>query len=124
MLQGSDVLLYYPNLIGYARVACMAASFYFFLDEPIYTLIFYLAAFAGDAVDGYVARKFNQSSTFGGVLDMVTDRVSTAGFLILLSHLYKEQVLIFVSLVVLDIASHWFHVLRYILFDASLLSLV
>ena len=29
--------------------------------------------------DGLVARKMNQTSTFGGLLDMVTDRCSTLG---------------------------------------------
>jgi phosphatidylglycerophosphate synthase len=42
---------------------------------------------------------------------MVTDRVSTAGFIILLSHIYTPFTLMFVALVILDIASHWFHVL-------------
>ena len=54
------------------------------------TLTCYLIAFVGDVVDGYVARLFKQSSIFGGILDMVTDRVSTCGFLVILSHLYAE----------------------------------
>lgn len=45
-------------------------------------------------------------STFGAVLDMVTDRISTACLLVVLSQLYKPG-LIFVSLLALDIASHW-----------------
>ncbi|KAK2980356.1 hypothetical protein RJ640_014529 [Escallonia rubra] len=31
-------------------------------------------SFVCDALDGWFARKFNQVSTFGAVLDMVTDR--------------------------------------------------
>ncbi|XP_028192372.1 probable CDP-diacylglycerol--inositol 3-phosphatidyltransferase 2 isoform X3 [Glycine soja] len=45
-------------------------------------------------------------STFGAVLDMVTDRISTACLLVVLSQLYKPS-LIFLSLLALDIASHW-----------------
>lgn len=107
----TQVLLYYPNLIGYARVLFMVLSFYFAKTNPRQTIIFYLLAFGGDVIDGYVARLFKQSSTYGGILDMVTDRVSTCGFLILLSHLYPEHSFAFVMLVVLDIASHWFHVM-------------
>jgi len=68
-------------------------------------------AFAGDVVDGYVARAFNQSSKFGGILDMVTDRVSTCGLLVTLSNLYPLYGIHFTLLIVLDIASHWFHVM-------------
>jgi CDP-diacylglycerol--inositol 3-phosphatidyltransferase len=106
------VLLFYPNLIGYARISFMVLSFYFALTDYKLTLMFYLMAFGGDVVDGYVARACGQSSRFGGVLDMVTDRVSTLGFLFMLSHLYPEWKFAFVLLVSLDIFSHWFHVMR------------
>ena len=69
----------------------------------------YLLAFMGDAVDGFVARSFNQSSSFGGTLDMVTDRISTAGFLFLLSHLYPRWSFLFVVIMCIDIGSHWVH---------------
>ncbi|WZZ46064.1 hypothetical protein YC2023_042323 [Brassica napus] len=45
-------------------------------------------------------------STFGAVLDMVTDRVSTACLLVILSQIYRPS-LVFLSLLALDIASHW-----------------
>jgi CDP-diacylglycerol--inositol 3-phosphatidyltransferase len=110
----THVLLYYPNLIGYLRVLCMVLSFYFALTHWQLTLIYYSAAFVGDVVDGHVARAFKQSSTYGGVLDMVTDRVSTCGFLVILSNLYPHYLFPIIMLIVLDIGSHWFHVLRYI----------
>jgi CDP-diacylglycerol--inositol 3-phosphatidyltransferase len=116
-----EVFLWYPNLIGYVRVLCMAASFYFLWEkEPYRFLAFYMAAFAGDLVDGYVARAFKQESKFGAVLDMVTDRVSTAGMVMCMIPLLKDEHKTFgvsdqkwaVFLVILDIASHWFHVQR------------
>ncbi|KAJ8436034.1 hypothetical protein Cgig2_007692 [Carnegiea gigantea] len=45
-------------------------------------------------------------STFGAVLDMVTDRISTACLLVTLTQVYRPG-LIFLSLLALDIASHW-----------------
>ncbi|KAM7258997.1 hypothetical protein ACFE04_014738 [Oxalis oulophora] len=62
--------------------------------------------FVCDGVDGWCARKFNQVSTFGAVLDMVTDRISTACLLVILSQVYRPG-LAFLSLLALDIASHW-----------------
>lgn len=105
------VMLYVPNLIGYARIACMVASFYYARSHFLLAVTLYVLNFAGDAVDGFFARLLNQSSSFGAVLDMVTDRVSTAGLCAVLSTLYPEENFIFTMLIVIDIASHWFHVI-------------
>ncbi|GJZ63876.1 hypothetical protein Tco_0620297, partial [Tanacetum coccineum] len=45
-------------------------------------------------------------STFGAVLDMITDRISTACLLVILSQVYRPS-FIFLSLLALDITSHW-----------------
>jgi len=69
-----------------------------------------VASFVGDLFDGMAARKFNQCSTFGGLLDMVTDRCSTAGLLCVLSREYSDEptfALLFTMLIILDISSHW-----------------
>ena len=50
-------------------------------------LVVTVAGIIADAIDGMAARHFKQSSDFGAVLDMVTDRCSTAGFLLIISHL-------------------------------------
>ncbi|PWZ07884.1 CDP-diacylglycerol--inositol 3-phosphatidyltransferase 1 [Zea mays] len=50
---------------------------------------------------------YESASTFGAVLDMVTDRVSTACLLALLSQFYRPG-LVFLILLGLDITSHWF----------------
>ena len=42
----------------------MLLSFYLSMKNPLAAIICYLVAFAGDAVDGYVARAFNQSIIF------------------------------------------------------------
>lgn len=120
----TSVLLFYPNLIGYLRIACMLGSFWYAEDWKLF-LALYLLAFGGDVVDGWFARRFNQSSGFGGVLDMVTDRVSTCGLLYFvgvhaaklkgvfqgpLNNVLTSKVL-YVSLIALDIFSHWFHVM-------------
>jgi len=65
---------------------------------------------SGDVVDGYAARFFKQTSKYGAVLDMVTDRTSTAGLCALLATLYPKESFVFIGLIVLDIFSHWFHV--------------
>ncbi|KAL5129897.1 CDP-diacylglycerol--inositol 3-phosphatidyltransferase 1 [Glycine soja] len=91
---------------GYMRVLLNCFAFSQCLSNKILFSILYFLSFVCDAVDGWCARKFNQVSTFGAVLDMVTDRISTACLLVVLSQLYKPS-LIFLSLLALDIASHW-----------------
>lgn len=104
-----DVLLYYPNLIGYFRVILTATSFYYALTDWKFSMMAYALSFVCDYFDGLVARSFNQCSSFGAVLDMVTDRCSTAGLLFILSHLYPRKMHLFLFLMTLDIASHWLH---------------
>jgi len=130
----TDVLLYIPNLIGYARVILCSISFVLMLSYPslwIIALGMYLTSFVGDLIDGWLARKFNQTSQFGGVLDMITDRCGTLGLLYVLgqeyhyltlenkdslssttslvstSSVYLMLRIAFVFLQILDISSHW-----------------
>jgi CDP-diacylglycerol--inositol 3-phosphatidyltransferase len=62
-----------------------------------------------DALDGYAARYFEQSTRFGEVLDMVTDRCTTACLLVFLSSAFPRWQIIFQGLIALDMASHYMH---------------
>ncbi|KAL3580807.1 hypothetical protein D5086_018642 [Populus alba] len=57
-------------------------------------------------IDGVNGSGQKQVSTFGAVLDMVTDRISTACLLVILSQVYRPG-MVFLSLLALDIGSHW-----------------
>jgi CDP-diacylglycerol--inositol 3-phosphatidyltransferase len=116
-----NVALYVPNLIGYSRIILtMLAYYHAELDITgaassvstaapwvVFTIL-YTTSFVLDAVDGKAARMFNQSSVYGGVLDMVTDRCSTAGLLMVLGRMYPEHFLSFMALLILDYSSHWY----------------
>ncbi|CAN6482087.1 unnamed protein product [Victoria cruziana] len=106
--QGWPVYLYVPNLIGYVRVIANCIAFaHCFSDKKVFAAL-YFVSFVCDELDGRFARMLNQVSTFGAVLDMVTDRVSTSCLLVVLSHFYRSWFGFFLSLLALDIASHWF----------------
>ncbi|CAA0825740.1 Probable CDP-diacylglycerol--inositol 3-phosphatidyltransferase 2 [Striga hermonthica] len=100
------VYLYVPNVIGYARIIMNCFAFAICFENKRLFSILYFISFVFDALDGWFARKLNQVSTFGAVLDMVTDRISTACLLVILSQVYRPG-FIFLSLLALDIASHW-----------------
>ncbi|KAJ7967151.1 CDP-diacylglycerol--inositol 3-phosphatidyltransferase [Quillaja saponaria] len=101
-----SVYLYIPNIIGYIRVLINCVAFSQCFTNKMFFSILYFFSFVCDGVDGWCARKFNQVSTFGAVLDMVTDRISTTCILVILSQAYRPG-MIFLSLLALDIASHW-----------------
>src|ERR1700712_2575066 len=62
-----------------------------------------------DAADGAAARKFEQSTKFGAVLDMVIDRCTTSCLLVFLASAFPRWSIIFQSLISLDLASHYVH---------------
>ncbi|KAJ8767023.1 hypothetical protein K2173_012534 [Erythroxylum novogranatense] len=91
---------------GFIRILTNCFAFAIcFSNKQLFCLLYFLS-FVCDGIDGWCARKFNQVSTLGAVLDMVTDRISTACLLVILSQVYRPS-LVFVSLLALDIASHW-----------------
>ncbi|KAJ5288232.1 hypothetical protein N7478_003918 [Penicillium angulare] len=104
-----NVFLFWPNLIGYSRIIMAFASLYYMPLHPRTCTILYSLSCAFDGLDGYAARYFDQSTTFGAVLDMVTDRCTTACMLVFLSSAWPRWAIIFQALICLDIASHWLH---------------
>lgn len=102
-----NVFMFIPNLMDYGRALLIAAAFYYAKTDPIVFLILYFISFALDMFDGMAARYFRESSKFGATLDMIIDRISTSGLLIVCSHFYPQYSLIFIYLMMLDIGSHW-----------------
>lgn len=72
------------------------------------TLIYSLSCIL-DAADGYLARRYNQSTKFGAVLDMVTDRCTTTCLLVFLSMAMPRWSMVFQLLISLDFTSHYMH---------------
>ena len=74
------------NLNGHSCWIQLLVSYFFIhiCDLGESAIASYIYSFAADLFDGMAARKFNQCSTFGGLLDMVTDRCSTLGLLFIL----------------------------------------
>lgn len=66
----------YFTLSGYARILLALTSFFFMLTNPVVVGILYGLSYLLDYFDGWAARKFNQATTFGGILDLVIDELS------------------------------------------------
>ncbi|KAJ3078136.1 hypothetical protein HK102_004712, partial [Quaeritorhiza haematococci] len=102
-----NIFLFIPNLIGYARVILVAIALYLLPSAPYIAMAFYSVSCLLDAVDGHAARYFNQSTKFGAVLDMVTDRSTTTCLLVHLTLLHPSLALLFQFLISLDLSSHY-----------------
>ncbi|KAM9590478.1 LOW QUALITY PROTEIN: CDP-diacylglycerol--inositol 3-phosphatidyltransferase-like [Morphnus guianensis] len=109
MAAGDNVFLFVPNLIGYARLALAAVSFYLMPRSPGPAAACYGLSALLDAIDGQAARLLGQGSRLGAMLDMLTDRLSTMGLLLNLALLYPAAAPLFQLSTALDVASHWLH---------------
>ncbi|KAF3927028.1 hypothetical protein ABW21_db0205239 [Orbilia brochopaga] len=112
-LQTENVYLFIPNIIGYARIILASISLLYMPIHPLTCTILYGVSCILDALDGYAARKFSQSTKFGAVLDMVTDRCTTSCLLMFLSAAYPDYPslkILFQFLLSLDLASHYMHI--------------
>ncbi|TFK42661.1 CDP-diacylglycerol-inositol 3-phosphatidyltransferase [Crucibulum laeve] len=104
-----NVFLFVPNLIGYARVILAGMALYYMSYHPKYCTLAYGISCLLDAFDGYAARALNQTSKFGAVLDMVTDRCTTSCLLCYLASAYPYYAILFQFLIALDFSSHYMH---------------
>lgn len=105
------VSLFVPNLIGYTRMAFSIASFFVADKHPLLFIFLYTSSFVLDAADGMAARALGQCSHFGAILDMLTDRASTAGMLVVLDGVIQPMpyyfTFVLATLLFLDVASHF-----------------
>ncbi|KKY14901.1 putative cdp-diacylglycerol-inositol 3-phosphatidyltransferase pis [Phaeomoniella chlamydospora] len=104
-----NIFLFIPNIIGYGRVVLAIVSLYYMPLHPRTCSLLYSVSCLLDALDGIAARKYDQSTQFGAVLDMVTDRCTTACLIVFLSSAFPTFAIIFQGLISLDLASHYMH---------------
>ena len=74
-----------PNLITLARLLCVPLAIWLIL-EARYGVAFWVFVAAGisDALDGYIAKRFNQRTPLGALLDPIADKALLAGVYITL----------------------------------------
>jgi cardiolipin synthase len=94
-----------PTLMTWTRIIAIPLIVgVFYLDLPpasrnmIATIMFVVFA-ATDWLDGYLARKLNQTSSFGAFLDPVADKFLVCACVLVLVHLQRADV--FVALIII-----------------------
>src|SRR5690554_2310775 len=94
-----------PNLLTLARIAfipLLVVLFYlpFSWSMPLAAALFALASIT-DWLDGYLARRWNQSTPFGAFLDPVADKLMVAVALALMIERYEAVWLTLPALVII-----------------------
>ena len=94
-----------PTLMTWARIAAipLIVGVFYLPVEPatrnlIATIMFVVSA-ATDWLDGFLARKLNQVSSFGAFLDPVADKILVCASVLVLVHLGRADV--FVALIII-----------------------
>lgn len=89
-----------PTLLTWARIAIIPLVVgIYYLDLPLQTQNIWACAFFAisaitDYFDGYLARKWNQTSAFGAWLDPLADKLLVIACLIVLLHLDRIDMLV------------------------------
>ncbi|RXG50872.1 CDP-diacylglycerol--inositol 3-phosphatidyltransferase [Armadillidium vulgare] len=104
-----NIFLFVPNLIGFGRIILLFAALYYMPENHLLASSFYILSGFLDAFDGHAARIFNQSTKFGAMLDMLTDRCGTMVLIAMLCTFYPKYTFLFQTSMIIDIACHWLH---------------
>ena len=94
-----------PTLMTWARIAAIpliVGVFYLPIDRTTCNLLatgIFVVSAATDWLDGYLARKLNQVSSFGAFLDPVADKILVCASVLVLVHLGRADV--FVALIII-----------------------
>ncbi|MCC8023029.1 MAG: CDP-alcohol phosphatidyltransferase family protein, partial [Clostridiales bacterium] len=81
-----------PNALSLLRIILIPVFTYYFLQDRVLLAVIIIAAAAiTDLLDGKIARRFNQVSELGKVLDPVADKLSQMAIVIILMIKYSDS---------------------------------
>ncbi len=110
VLHNARMFLTLPTILTWARIVAIpliVGVFYLPLDaatrNTVATVMFVVFA-ATDWLDGYLARKLNQTSAFGAFLDPVADKILVCAALLVLVKLDRVDVLVALVIIGREIA--------------------
>lgn len=126
-----------PNLLSLFRILTIPFFIYFYMKDMVYVAIIVLVAGGlSDCVDGYIARKFNQITDLGKMLDPLADKLTQAAIAVCIAFKYpiiapvliffivKELIMLIGAVVLLKkgarpVAANWYGKLGTLLFYLS-----
>ena len=86
-----------PNILSFFRIfSSVPIILLFYFQFYYFALLLFLFAALTDFFDGLIARKLNQESDFGSLLDLIADKILVLSLLIWFVFIY-DNFLIFIS---------------------------
>ncbi len=89
----ASTILTIPNLLTFLRMALIPvfATLLFYGDMTWALIVFFIAG-ASDSADGFIARRFQQESELGTILDPIADKLlmTTAFIILTLPHIIDD----------------------------------
>ena len=101
-----NILLSPPQLVCYTRILLACIAVFIFHAHPFISMSLMIVAELLDMLDGYLARKLNQISNFGAIIDMITDRLSPICTCLIIVSLAPSWSAILTLFLALDLISH------------------
>lgn len=100
----SNEIFTIPNMISFTRILLIAPFIIFFvMGEYLIAFSFIVLSGLSDCIDGFLARKLNQISELGKLLDPVADKLTLVAVVICLGILIPQIMPIVVVLVCKDV---------------------
>lgn len=137
-----DAVFTIPNIISFTRILLIIPFIVFFvMGEYLIAFGFILLSGISDCLDGFLARKLNQISGLGKLLDPVADKLTLISVVICMGILIPEILPIAIILVIKDVlmliggfyllkkeiippAAKWYGKVATIVFYASVVTIV
>ena len=94
-----------PNILTLARIALIPLLYVTYFSQleqakPLAACIFMLAGLT-DWLDGYLARKLNQTSKFGAFLDPVADKLTVCIALVIIVYQHATMMILIPALIII-----------------------
>lgn len=97
-------MIYLPNLLTLARIAMVPVLILLLQDlQFLWALLVFLAAGVSDALDGYIAKRFDAQTRLGAILDPLADKALIISAFVTLSILLKIPFWLVVVVVFRDV---------------------
>ena len=92
-----------PNLLSISRILLLIPIIFLFeYGFYLFSLIIFIAASISDYLDGYLARKNDQTSDLGALIDLLSDKIFVSTLLIWMTFNFADLIILISSILIVS----------------------